>query len=84
MDLLIHFHFLTRIYLNFIYPYLLNIKFNNGYGRALFRESLKGIVPENIRLRTEKSGTTIPSVQKRMIRDFDKIKELIHQVQSRK
>jgi asparagine synthase (glutamine-hydrolysing) len=52
-------------------------KYHNGMGRALFRESLKGIVPESIRLRREKHATTIPAVHKRLIRDYDHIKELI-------
>lgn len=52
-------------------------KFRNGIGRALFRESLKGIVPDQIRLREDKSGFTIPSVYSRISYDHNRIKELI-------
>lgn len=52
-------------------------KYHNGYGRAIFREAMKGLVPDSIRMRTDKRGTTIPSVQKRMLKDYDPIRELI-------
>lgn len=52
-------------------------KFRNGIGRALFRESLADMVPDQIRLRDDKSGYTIPSVYSRILQDHDRINDLI-------
>ena len=52
-------------------------KFRNGSGRAIFRESLKGVVSEQIRLREDKSGFAIPSVFARISKDCNQINELI-------
>ncbi len=54
-----------------------NYKFEGGMGRAMYRHSLKGIVPDEIRLRTDKSYATIPTVQQRLINDYDNIRNLI-------
>ena len=52
-------------------------KFHNGFNRAVYRESLTGLVPDGIRLRTDKSGATIPTVFQRYIQDMPQIKDLI-------
>lgn len=52
-------------------------KFRNGMGRALYREALKDLIPDQIRLRNDKSGFTIPSVFTRIINDYDQIEKLI-------
>ena len=52
-------------------------KSNPDCTRYIFRESLKGILIEDIRLRNDKSGSTIPSVQTLFLRDFDKIENFI-------
>ncbi|HEX8548836.1 MAG TPA: asparagine synthase-related protein, partial [Cytophagaceae bacterium] len=38
-----------------------NYKIRNGYTKVLLREAMKGIIPEDIRLRTDKKGFSTPS-----------------------
>lgn len=52
-------------------------KFRFGTGRYLFRDSLKGILPDMIRLRRDKTRATIPTVQQRIISDYQSIRDLI-------
>ncbi len=52
-------------------------KHKNGYGRYLYRSALKGVIPEQIRLRMDKVGTTIPNVLPRVLKDEDLFIELI-------
>jgi asparagine synthase (glutamine-hydrolysing) len=53
-------------YLNLI-EYVFNVpavyKIHNGYSKFLLRESMQGILPENIRLRTDKKGFFIPGIE---------------------
>lgn len=37
-----------------------NLKVRNGYTKAILRDSMKGIMPDNVRLRVDKKGFTIP------------------------
>lgn len=37
-----------------------NVKVRNGYTKAILRDSMKGIMPDNVRLRVDKKGFTIP------------------------
>ena len=41
-------------------------KYKNGNGRFLFRESLKGILPDDLRLRNDKQRATVPTVHLRL------------------
>jgi asparagine synthase (glutamine-hydrolysing) len=42
----------------FVFP--ANYKIKNGWSKYILRESIKGLVPESIRLRTDKKGFSIP------------------------
>jgi len=53
------------------------LKARNGIVRYAIRETMKEILPESIRLRNDKSGTTIPTVFMRMVNDKNKIIEII-------
>lgn len=64
---------LLQFYLNLPVDY----KFRNGMGRAIFRESLKDIVPDEIRLRNDKSISTIPTARMRIVEDYENIQKLI-------
>lgn len=57
-------------------------KSSPDYTRYIFREAMKGILLEEVRLRNDKSGSTIPSVQTLFLRDFDKIEKFITQCKS--
>ncbi len=60
-------------------------KFRNGTDRILLRESLKGKVPEAIRLRNDKQGAVVPTVYNRLLKDENAIKLLImHSQESNK
>lgn len=54
-------------------------KVKNGMGRYLFRLSMKGILPEKIRMRTDKSGYTIPGVFSRILKDEQIFREIIEE-----
>lgn len=56
-----------------------HLKRKNGYGRYLFRRGIAGTVPPEIQWRVDKTGTTVPSVRHRIIRDAAAIAELIQQ-----
>lgn len=47
------------------------------FERTLFRKAMKGFIPEDIRLRKDKIGTTIPSLQIRLVNDHEQIEQLI-------
>jgi len=53
------------------------LKARNGIVRYAIREAMKEILPEGIRLRNDKSGTTIPTVFMRMLHDADKIDDIL-------
>jgi len=63
--------------LQFYFALPAEFKFRNGMGRALYRDALKGIIPEELRLRNDLSGTTVPTIQKRFLNDYDAITGLI-------
>jgi len=63
--------------LEFYYSLPAEYKFRNGMGRAIFRDAMKGLLPEKVRLRNDKTGATVPTVQQRFLKDYDKITELI-------
>lgn len=53
------------------------IKHRHGINRYLFREAIAGYVPEAIRQRNDKSGSTIPHTYYSLIRDKDLILDFI-------
>ncbi len=63
--------------LQFYYSLPAHYKFRDGLGRAIYRDAMKDILPEEIRLRTDKTGTTIPTFYQRIIHDNKKISQLI-------
>ena len=58
------------------------LKARNGIKRYAIREAMKGMIPETIRLRNDKSGATIPTVLMRMLHDKDKIEKIIQAAKS--
>jgi len=54
-------------------------KVKDGTGRYLFRQALKGILPEKIRMRSDKGGNTIPNVFARVLKDEQRFRELIEE-----
>jgi asparagine synthase (glutamine-hydrolysing) len=63
--------------LEFYYSLPTEYKFRNGMGRAIYRDAMKGLLPERVRLRNDKTGATVPTVQQRFMKDYDAITELI-------
>lgn len=56
------------------------LKFHHGKGRYLFREAIRGFVPENIRLRDDKSGGTIPQTFHYLVNEREQIISLIKKI----
>ncbi len=56
------------------------LKARNGIKRYAIREAMKGDLPESIRLRNDKNGATIPAVYFRLLKDQDKIDEMIQKI----
>lgn len=54
-----------------------------GWGRFLFRRSIRGLVPESIRWRTDKTGATIPHNVGRFRRDASELTELVTRARQR-
>lgn len=48
-------------------------KFHNGYGRYLFRQNLRGILPQNIIWRNCKKGATAPAAWSNLIENLPEI-----------
>lgn len=55
------------------------LKQHQGTNRYLFRESIKGFVPEVIRQRNDKSGTTIPQTYFSLIREKESILSMVNE-----
>ncbi len=68
--------------LEFYYSLPPEYKFRNGMGRAIYRDAMKGLLPEKIRLRKDKTGATVPTVQQRFLQDYDAITDLIQRSRS--
>lgn len=71
--------FLDVKLIEFFYSIPSEYKYKNGTGRYLFRMAMKGILPEEIRLREDKAGATIPNVMNRIIKDEKIFRELIEE-----
>lgn len=63
----------------FFYSLPSEYKYRDGTGRYLFRLAMKGIMPEKIRMRSDKWGNTIPNVFDRVLRDERLFRELIEE-----
>ncbi|MBN1181840.1 MAG: hypothetical protein JXB49_06105 [Bacteroidales bacterium] len=71
--------FLDVKLIEFFYSIPSEYKYKNGTGRYLFRMAMKGILPEEIRLREDKTGATIPNVMYRIVKDEEIFRELIEE-----
>jgi asparagine synthetase B (glutamine-hydrolysing) len=54
-------------------------KFNKGTGRFIFREAMKGILVEKVRMNNNKAGMIIPNVYYRFFKDLNQINELVEE-----
>ena len=63
--------------IEFYYSLPAEYKFRNGMGRAIYRDAMEGVLPEKIRLRNDKTGATVPTVQQRFLSDEERITALI-------
>jgi len=71
------FPFLDVKLLVFFYSLPSEYKFKDGMGRYLFRMAMEGVLPEKIRMRTDKGGNTIPYVFDRVVKDEKIFREII-------
>lgn len=55
--------FLELELVNFILSLPAHFKIKNGFTKAILREALKGVVPEEVRLRTSKLGFPTPEIE---------------------
>ncbi len=55
------------------------VKKHHGWGRYIYRLAMQHILPESIQWRNDKSGTTIPAVWMRFLKDSDQLNRLISQ-----
>jgi asparagine synthase (glutamine-hydrolysing) len=60
------------------------LKQHQGTNRYLFRESIKGFVPESIRQRNDKSGTTIPQTYYSLIQEKEAILSVVSRCKGNK
>ncbi len=63
--------------IEFYYSLPTHLKIKGNTKRYLYRKAIKGIVPDSIRWRNDKSGATIPSIQYRFLNDYENIKNFI-------
>jgi len=71
--------FLDVKLVGFFYSLPSEYKYKNGQGRYLFRKAMEGILPDKVRLRTDKAGTTIPNVLARVVKDEGVFREIIEE-----
>lgn len=71
--------FLDVKLVEFFYSLPSEYKYNDGQGRYLFRKAMEGILPDKVRLRTDKVGTTIPNILARVVKDEEVFRELIEE-----
>ena len=69
--------FLDVKLLEFFYSLPSEYKYRDGMGRYLYRRAMKDILPEKIRMRTDKSGNTIPNVFERASKDAKLFRKII-------
>lgn len=63
--------------IEFFYSLPSELKYKDGIGRFLYRESLRGILPEKVRMRADKTGITIPNVIIRLLQDEMQYRNII-------
>lgn len=61
----------------FYYSLPTHLKIKGDKRRYIYRQAIKDLVPESIRWKEDKSGATIPSVQKRFLNDYENITKFI-------
>ena len=71
--------FLDVKLLEFFYSLPSEYKYKDGIGRYLFRKAMVEILPEKIRMRTDKGGNTIPNVFARVLKDEEIFREIIEE-----
>ncbi|GAH11488.1 unnamed protein product, partial [marine sediment metagenome] len=71
--------FLDVKLLEFFYSLPSEYKYKDGMGRYLFRKAMEEILPEKIRMRTDKGGNTIPNVFARVLKDEEIFREIIEE-----
>ena len=59
------------------------VKNQPGTDRVLFRNSVKGLIPEEIRLRNDKTGMVIPHIYLRLLKDRDSLISFLNSCSSR-
>lgn len=69
--------FLDVKLLEFYYSLRSDVKFKNGVGRYVFREAMKGIIKEEVRMRPDKALATIPNAMTRLVQDESKYRDII-------
>lgn len=62
-----------------IYSLPSEYKFKEGINRYLFRRAMEGILPDEVRLRNDKTGATIPNVLYRIIKDETIFRDIIEE-----
>ena len=70
--------------LEFFFSLPICFKVSPTQTRYLYREAIKGYIPDSIRLRNDKSGATIPTVRYRLNKDFKLIESILQNVSGEK
>lgn len=71
--------FLDVKLLEFFYSLPSAYKYRDGTGRHLFRQAMKDVLPEKIRMRKDKGGNTIPNVFARLLKDEETFRKIIEE-----
>ncbi|MGW8313953.1 MAG: asparagine synthetase B family protein [Bacteroidales bacterium] len=71
--------FLDVKLVEFFYSLPSEYKVKDGKGRYLFRLAMKEILPDKIRMRSDKGGNTIPNVFARVLKDEKRFREIIEE-----
>ncbi len=56
------------------------MKFREGAGRFVHRESVRGLIPESIRLRNDVIGATLPEIRMIMRKDLQSTRDLVNSI----
>ena len=71
--------FLDVKLVEFFYSLPSEYKYKDGMGRYLFRLAMEEILPEKIRMRSDKGGNTIPNVFARVLKDEEIFRKIIRE-----
>ena len=69
--------------LAFVYSLPSGFKHKDGLGRYLMRRAMEGLLPEDVRMRTSKSGAAVPNIFYRFHMDRDQYFKLIDEAEER-